>query len=276
MRKAVVTIAVIIVASQAAQAQEGAADTLPHKVVPADAPSTDEPAAAPEEEATPVAETEPAPEPAPEPEPTPAPPPPSRPSGSYASTGGDSGSVRRSLDISRSRHEVSAHLGYQAGFGGDFGSPSGLKVSADYAYRFHRLVWFNLQLGNTFGFGGRDGRCANSIDSQCYRGGWDFSAAAGVKLKFETKVPLFIEVPLLVGVEVLYNRNCGDNGASFPVLRPGVRAKYFVTEKIGIGAGVNFAFGPAFHNGGNSVCTSQSYTDFYGAFDFMAGAEFLL
>ena len=36
------------------------------------------------------------------------------------------------------------------------------------------------------------------------------------------------------------------------------------------------AFGPGFHNSGNAVCTTNSYTDFYGAFDFMVGAEFYL
>lgn len=185
------------------------------------------------------------------------------------------GSVRKPLEISMSRHEIDAHIGYQAGFGGQLGSASGLKVSGDYAYRFHRRAWFNLQVGNTFGFGSRDGLCVGSVDSQCYRGGWDFSVAAGARLKFATRVPLLIEVPLLLGVEVLYNRNCGDNGAAV-VLRPGVRAKYFVTERIGLGAAINFAFGPSFHGGGAAVCTTNSYTGFYGAFDFMLGTEILL
>ncbi len=183
--------------------------------------------------------------------------------------------VKRTFEIQPSRHELSVDLGYQAGFGGDFGSPSGMKITGDYAYRFHPIAWFDLQLSNTFGFGSKDGRCVNSVDSTCYRGGWDVGVAAGVRLKFKTRIPLLIEVPLLVGVDVLYNRNCGDNGAAV-VVRPGVRARYFLTPRIGLGAGINAAFGPGFHGSGNAVCTTNSYTDFYGAFDFMVGAEFYL
>lgn len=183
--------------------------------------------------------------------------------------------VSKPFEVSMSRHEISAHVGYQAGFGGTFGSASGLKISGDYAYRFHRKVWFNLQVGNTFGFGASDGRCVNSFDSFCYRGGWDLSIAGGIRFKFQTRVPVIVEVPLLVGVDVLYNRNCGDNGAAV-VLRPGVRAKYFVTPRVGLGAAINFAFGPSFHGAGSTTCTANSYTGFYGAFDFMLGTEILL
>ena len=183
--------------------------------------------------------------------------------------------VQRPFEVQPSRHEVSVHLGYTAGFGGDFGSPSGLKVSGDYAYKFHRIAWFDLQVANTFGFGSRDGLCVNSVDSNCYRGGWDLGIAAGAKLKFNPLPRVVIEVPLLVGVDVLYNRNCGDNGAAV-VLRPGIRAKYFLTPRIGIGADVTTAFGPGFHASGAAVCSTNSYTDFYGAIDFLIGAEFYL
>jgi hypothetical protein len=189
----------------------------------------------------------------------------------------ESQQIERPFEIQPSRHEMSVQLGYATGFGGDFGSPSGLKITGDYAYKFHRIAWFDLQLGNTFGFGSKDGRCVGSTDSNCYRGGWDVEIAAGVKLKFSTpRLPqLQIEVPILLGADVLYNRNCGDNGAAV-VVRPGIRAKYFLTPRIGVGIGMNAAFGPAFHASGDPVCTTNSYTDFYGAFDFMAGAEFML
>jgi hypothetical protein len=185
--------------------------------------------------------------------------------------------VERPFEIQPSRHELSVHMGYTAGFGGNMGSPSGLKLTGDYAFKFHRLVWFDIQLGQTFGFGAKDGLCVGSTTSSCYRGGWDFEAAAGVRLKFSSpRLPqIQVEVPLLVGVDALYNRNCGDNGAAV-VLRPGMRAKYFLTPRIGVGIGMNAAFGPAFHGAGDPVCTGNSYTDFYGAFDFMAGAEFML
>src|SRR6185369_8423728 len=96
----------------------------------------------------------------------------------------ESQQIERPFEIQPSRHEMSVQLGYATGFGGDFGSPSGLKITGDYAYKFHRIAWFDLQLGNTFGFGSKDGRCVGSTDSNCYRGGWDVEIAAGVKLKF--------------------------------------------------------------------------------------------
>jgi hypothetical protein len=185
-------------------------------------------------------------------------------------------SVQQQLEIHPGRHKLSAHIGYQAGFGGDFGSPSGLKLTVDYGYRFHRLAWFVLQVGNTFGFGDKDGLCVGSTSSSCYRGGWDASIAAGARLQFTMRVPVVIEVPILLGVEILYNRNCGDNGAAFPVFRPGLRAKYFVHPRVGIGAGLNFAFGASHHGSGDPVCSTNGYTDFYGAFDFSLGTEVIL
>src|SRR5689334_15301248 len=77
-------------------------------------------------------------------------------------------SETRTFELQPSRHELSAEIGYQAGFGGQLGSPSGLKITGDYAYKFHPIAWFDLQLGNTFGFGAKDGRCVNSFDSNCY------------------------------------------------------------------------------------------------------------
>ena len=173
-----------------------------------------------------------------------------------------------------SKHELSAHLGYQAGFGEQLGDPSGLKLSAEYAYRFHRIAWFDVQLNNVFGFGARDGVCVGS-NTFCYRGGWSTEIAAGVKLKFETRIPLVIEVPLLLGVDILYTRECRDNGAAFPVGRAGAGVKYFITRKIGLGAMLDFDFGPMYH--ASTPCRAGgTYTDFFGAFDFLLGAEFIL
>jgi hypothetical protein len=174
------------------------------------------------------------------------------------------------------KHELSAHIGYQAGFGQQLGDPSGLKLAAEYGYRFHRIVWFDLQLNNVFGFGARDGFCLNGGNNLCYRGGWSTEIGAGVKLKFPLRVPLVIEVPLLLAVNILYNRECGDNGASFPVGRVGAGVKYFVTRKIGLGAVFNFDFGPMYHASTPCRGTAGTYTDFYGSFDFLLGAEFIL
>lgn len=180
-------------------------------------------------------------------------------------------------EVFPSKHDLSAHLGFQAGFGGKFGSTSGLKLEGDYAYRFHPYIWFNAEVGNTFGFGSADGFCAHSVaGASCYRGGWDLELMAGIKLKFTTKIPLVIEAPALVGLEVLYNRDCGDNGAAVPVLKTGGGVMYFLTKKIGVGGKIDVAFGPGFHGAGNIVCQNTSYTDFFGYFDFMVGAEFIL
>ncbi len=176
------------------------------------------------------------------------------------------------------KHELQPHLGYQVGFGGDVGNLSGFRLGAEYGYRFQQYVWFDLQLHNIFGFGGRDGRCRNNLLENCYRGGWGFEFDAGVKVKIPTNIPLVIEVPILIGVIATYNRDCQDNGAAVPAFKTGVGVRYFLTRRIGVGATANFAFGPNFHASGAAFCGKgdRSYTDFYGAFDFSLGAEFIL
>jgi len=184
-------------------------------------------------------------------------------------------------EVFPSRHELSAGAGFQAGFGGKYGSTSGFKLEAEYAYKFHPLVWFDASVGNNFGFGGADGPCRGAIvfnQPSCYRGGWNLELMAGVKLKFPLRIPLVIEVPVQLGVEVLYNRDCNDGGAAVPVLRTGGGAKYFLTQRIGVGLKVDFAGGPAFHGRPDMTCVvnNDSYTDFFGYFDFMVGGEFIL
>jgi hypothetical protein len=194
-----------------------------------------------------------------------------------AARGGPDEIQKSGPEVFPGKNELSAHLGYQAGFGGLYQNPSGLKLTAEYAYRFQQLAWFDVQLSNVFGFGSTAGFCANTFDgSLCYRGGWAFGIAGGVKLKWTTPVPVVVETPILVGVDILYNRDCGDNGAAAPLLRTGVSVKYFLTKKIGLGAGINFAFAPAFHGSGVDPCRRTSYTDFYGTFEFALSAEFLL
>ena len=62
-------------------------------------------------------------------------------------------------EVEPSKHEISAHLGFQSGFGGKYGSESGLKLEGDYAYKFHPYIWFNADIANVFGFGSADGFC---------------------------------------------------------------------------------------------------------------------
>src|SRR5262245_46038007 len=77
-------------------------------------------------------------------------------------------------EVFPSKHELDAHLGYQAGFGGVFQNPSGFKLTGEYGYQFHPLAWFDLQVSNVFGFGSPVGPCSGAFGTQCYRGGWAF------------------------------------------------------------------------------------------------------
>ena len=174
-----------------------------------------------------------------------------------------------------SKHELSVHFGYKLAFGGQVGDAAGLTLTPEYAYRFHRLVWFDVQVTQLFGFGARDGTCLNNTAALCYRGGWMTQLAAGVKIKIPTKLPLVVEVPILIGINGIFNRECGDNGAAIPVLRTGGGLKYFIKPRIGLGANITFDLGPAFHDA--TRCKGGGrYTDLYGAFDFSVGAEFIL
>ncbi len=186
------------------------------------------------------------------------------------------GDVQRSgPEVWPGKHELSANLGYQIGFGQAVGDTSGMKLSGEYAYRFHPFVWFDAQLNQTFGLGARDGLCAKDITKICYRGGWATQFAAGVKLKFVTRIPLVIEVPILLGITGLYARECGDDSVAVPVARFGGGIKYFLKPRIAVGASVNFDMGPAFHDS-TSCKAGGRFTDFYGSFDFQVGAEFIL
>jgi len=171
------------------------------------------------------------------------------------------------------KHELSVHLGFQLGFGGKLGDASGLKLTGEYAYRFHRLVWFDVQAQQLFGFGASTDPCAGNAASLCYRGGWMTGLDAGIKIKVPTKIPLVVEVPILLGLNGLYSRNCDDGGIAVPTFRTGAGVKYFLKRWVGVGANINFDMGPAFHQGGSC---HKSYIDFYGAFDFNVGAEFIL
>ncbi len=174
-------------------------------------------------------------------------------------------------------NELSVFTGYQAGFSGTFGNPSGFKLMAEFAHGFSQIVWLDVQLNQTFGFGGT-GTCFDRFGNPfpcggAYNGGWATELAVGVKLKFKTGIPLVVEVPITAAFEILYDRACGDNGVAAPVIHPGVRAMYFLTRKIGVGVSFNFALGPGFHGGG---CGQGSYVDLFGAFDASLGAEFIL
>jgi hypothetical protein len=170
-------------------------------------------------------------------------------------------------------NELGVHLTGQAGFAGTIGNPSGIKLSVEYAHRLREWLWLDFHLGNLFGFGATNGRCLGPSGQYCYGGGWALSLAGGVKFRFTAYRPLVIEVPALIGLDVLYQRQCGDTGAAVPVFKPGSRIAYQINEKTSVGVGFNFDLAPAYH-ASSAACIQPAYTDFYGAFEIAIGANF--
>lgn len=177
------------------------------------------------------------------------------------------------------KHELQPLLGYQVGFGAQVANTYGVKLGLEYAYRFQQYAWFDMQVHNVFGAGPTGGLCYQSITHHCYWGGWGFELDAGVKVKIPiAPVPLVIEVPILLGVVGVYNRECGDNGAAVPIFKTGVGVRYFITRRIGVGVTTHLMFGPSFHEESHVLCGKgqNTYTDLYGAWDFQLGGEFIL
>jgi hypothetical protein len=172
-------------------------------------------------------------------------------------------------------NELGAHISGVIGFGGNIGNPSGIKLSVEYAHRTRLLdlMWLDFHLGNLFGFGAATGKCLGPNGEYCYGGGWALEAAAGVKFRFSAYRPLLIEVPALIGLEVLYARGCGDTGAAVPVFKPGSRIAYQFDDKNSIGVGFNFDLGAAYH-AQSAQCFQAAYNDFYGAFEISIGGNF--
>lgn len=171
------------------------------------------------------------------------------------------------------KNEVSAHVGFQAGLNNYLGggTPSGFKLVLDYSYRFHELVWLNFGANLVFGGGGCDafGNCGfagNGNTAEPY---------AGVKLKWKTPIPLVPYAKADIIFAGIYNRYCGDNGFAFG-LRVAGGVKYFLLKWLGLGVELGFTGGPAFYEGtGNCSFQYKSHTEFYAAFDFVIGAEFI-
>ena len=67
-------------------------------------------------------------------------------------------------------------------------------------------------------------------------------------------------------------------GAVRALIARGCDAITIVPAFLGVGGAIDFAFGPNFHGAGAVLCGkgNDSYTDFYGAFTFSLGAEFIL
>jgi hypothetical protein len=158
------------------------------------------------------------------------------------------------------------------------GTPNGFKMFFDYSHRLTDLVWLNFKLNPTFDAGGDRTICTDNQGNvwDCSSGfgdnGWAIDLLGGVKLKWMTRVHVLPYANIDVGVVPIFGRPADDNGAAV-VLHTGGGVKYFVTPRIGVGGELDFTLGPAFYSAGN---LPRSHTEFYRAFNFAVGAEFLL
>ncbi len=170
------------------------------------------------------------------------------------------------------KNEVSAHLGFQQGLTGFYGggSPSGFRLSADYGFRFHRLMW--LDFGVALNLAG--GSCDQSGQFCSYgAGGNTIEPQAGLKLKWQTPIPLVPYAKFTAVLAGVYGRFCGDNGFAIGARAAG-GAKYFLTNHIGVGLEFGFMLGPGFFSGTNCA-NNGSHVEIYAVADFNAGAEFI-
>jgi hypothetical protein len=184
--------------------------------------------------------------------------------------------ISRSMSGFPGKDEISTQLGFQASMGG--GTPNGFKLFIDYSHRLSPLVWLNFKLNPTFGAGGDRTVCYNNSGDvwDCSTGfadeGWSMDLLGGVKLKWMTRLRLMPYANIDVGVVPIFARPNEDTGAAV-VLHTGGGLKYFVTPRIGVGGEIDFTLGPAFYGSSRYV---QSHNEFYRAFNFAIGAEFIL
>lgn len=188
------------------------------------------------------------------------------------------------------KSEVSVHLGFQNGiasynYGG--GPPGGFRLLGDYSFRFmdsgSYTLWINAGFALTVG-GGCDTRLngfGGIYGCGGYATGNSIEPMAGVKMKFRTPIPLVPYARLDAFFGYVFNRYCDDNGFAFGGRAAG-GAKYFLNRNIGVGIETGFTLGGARYAGApdsNPTCFQNGYYypahgEFYGAFDFLAGAEF--
>ena len=190
------------------------------------------------------------------------------------------------------KSEVSAHIGVQNGlasynFGG--GPPGGFRLLGDYSFRFvdngAYTLWLNVGFALTVGGGCNtrinSGGFGNIYGCGGYATGNSIEPLVGVKLKFRTPIPLVPYARLDALFGYVFNRYCGDDGFAFGGRAAG-GAKYFLTRNIGVGIETGLTLGGARYNGApvtNNECFANNYfypahAEFYGAFDFLLGAEF--
>lgn len=179
-----------------------------------------------------------------------------------------------------SPNELSLRLGYQASFGAALGNPSGFLLALGVSRHLEGPIWFDAQLINVFGgaSAGVGGGCYDAVGTPTpcsIGGGSSMGLAAGLELRLSRlfTLPIVLEVPLLVGADLLYGRECGDVAVGIG-LRPGARARWFLLPNLGVGVGVGLLLGGARHGAGDCHPTA-GFVDFYGGFDIDLGGEWV-
>ncbi len=171
------------------------------------------------------------------------------------------------------RTELSAHIGFQQGITSYFdgGTPSGFKFFADYAYRVQKLLWLDVGVDLVFGAG----QCDLLQNCSYGGGGYTVDPHAGIKVKWLPPIPLVPYAKVAVEGIINYHRFCDDGGFALAGRISG-GAKYFLLRNLGVGIETGFNAGPGFYNGTDCAGFNQkSHVEFYFAFDFGVGAEFI-
>ncbi len=187
---------------------------------------------------------------------------------------------KRGPEVWPGKNELSAHIGWESGLTSYFiangypsgGTPSGFKLFVNYAYRFNKMAWFDG--GVNFVFGGNAG-CDGF--GNCYYGNYGNTVepSVGIKLKWDTPIPLVPYARLDATLVGIYSRHCGDNGVALAGRAAG-GVKYFLKNFIGVGIEGGFLMGPAFFSGApNCNLGYAGHNELYAAIDFGAGAEFI-
>jgi hypothetical protein len=185
----------------------------------------------------------------------------------------------RGPEIFPGPNEISGHLGASAGYSAT--TPGGFKLQFDYSRmgRQSRIAsaWFNIGFSNAFG----SSRCV-VVGSSCrfnyINSGITIEPFVGVKIKFQTGIPLVPYVKIAGTFIGIVNRPCGDDGFAFG-LRSGGGVKYFLTRHIGLGVEFTWVIGPGFYGGLDeapcSLGPQPTRAELYLGVDYLIGIEYV-
>jgi hypothetical protein len=189
------------------------------------------------------------------------------------------------MEVSRSammqgKNELSAQIGFQASMGGT--TPGGVKLFFDYSRYLGKIVWLNAKLNPTFSAGGGGGVCVDQFGNTYNCGlsgfpnaGHAIDALIGVKLKWPiARYKLMPFAVANVGVVGIYNRPLNDDGAA-GVVNLGGGLRWFATPHVAVGGELGVTLGGAYYTETCGYC-NNAHSEFYRAFNFGLGAEFIL